>query len=351
MQIGIGLDQSLRLTFDEQRRLVREAAGLQYTSAWTNSSGVGRDIFQICAQWWSASAEAVDGGIMTGVSVLPVLYWSLPALASSAATAAEISGGRFILGLGGTLTNAAVRRRFNLPDVPPIAAMREYLLSLRELLTGGSVERSGKAVELHGAQLAFQPPAVPLYVGALGPQMLRLAGELADGAALNWCTPEQIAWSRDRVAEGARKAGRDPAAVQMAEYIRVCVDDDEDAARRAFTRAILGYALREPGGPKDRGYRAHFGRMGFDDALSELEARRENGASTEEIVEAFPRELLRLVGYFGPSAGAAAAFRRLAEGLDIAIVRVVPVRAGVEAVEAVMRACRPELAEAVGSGQ
>jgi alkanesulfonate monooxygenase SsuD/methylene tetrahydromethanopterin reductase-like flavin-dependent oxidoreductase (luciferase family) len=351
MEIGIGLDQSLRLTFAEQRRLVHEAAESGYTSAWTNASGVGRDIFQICDQWWRASADAVDGGIVTGVSVLPVLYWSVPALAAAAATTAEITGGRFILGLGGTLTNAAVRRRFNLADVPPVAAMREYLLGLRELLAGDAVERSGKLIELHGAQLAFRPPAVPLYVGALGPQMLRLAGELSDGAALNWCTPEQIAWSRERVTEGARRAGRDPAAVQMAEYIRICVDDDEDTARRALTRAILGYALREPGAPKDRGYRAHFGRMGFDAELSELEERRDAGASADVIVESFPRELLQMVGYFGPAAGAAAAFCRLAAGLDTAIVRVVPSRPGVAAVEAVMRACRPELVAAVGNGQ
>ena len=351
MEIGIGLDQSLRLSFADQRRLVREAAELGYPSAWTNSGGVGRDIFQICGQWWNASAEAVDGGIITGVSVLPVLYWSVASLAAAAATTAEITGGRFVLGLGGTLTNAALRRRFNLPDAPPISAMREYLISLRELLTGGVVERSGKAVELHGAQLAFQPPAVPLYVGALGPQMLRLAGELSDGAALNWCSPEQIAWSRERVAEGARRAGRDPAAVRIAEYIRVCVDDDEDAARRAMTRAILGYALREPGAPKDRGYRAHFGRMGFDEPLSELEARRDAGASADEIIEAFPRELLRMVGYFGPAAEAAAAFHRLAEGLDVAIVRVVPARPGVGAVEAVLRACRPGLETSAGSGR
>ena len=349
MEIGIGLDQSLRLSFAEQGRLVRDAVELGYTSAWTNSGGVGRDIFQICGQWWSASADVVEGGITTGVSVLPVLYWSVPALASAAATAAEITGGRFVLGLGGTLTNAAARRRFNLPELPPVGAMREYLLSLRELLSGESVERSGKAVELHGAQLAFRPPAVPLYVGALGPQMLRLAGELSDGAALNWCTPEQIAWSRERVAEGARKASRDPSAVKMAEYIRVCVDDDEDAARRALTRAVLGYALREPGAPKDRGYRAHIGRLGFDEPLTALEARRDAGAPNDEIVEAFPRDLLRMVGYFGPAAGAAAAFARLAEGLDTAIVRVVPARPGVEAVEAVMRACQPELVEATGS--
>ena len=53
------------------------------------------------------------------------------------------------------------------------------------------------------------PPA-PVYLAALGPQMLRLAGEVAEGALLNWATPERIAASRSRIAEGAVRAGRDP---------------------------------------------------------------------------------------------------------------------------------------------
>ena len=65
----------------------------------------------------------------------------------------------------------------------------------------------------------------------------------------------------------------------MIEYIRICVDDDEDVARRAYTRALMGYALARPGVSKALGYRGHFGRMGFDEALTELEERRERGAS------------------------------------------------------------------------
>jgi len=104
------------------------------------------------------------------------------------------------------------------------------------------------------------------------------------------------------------------------------VDDDEDLARRAYTRALMGDALDRPGVSKTLGYRGHFGRMGFDEALTELEERRERGASDDELIDAFPVELARLVGYFGPARGAAAAFRRLAEGLDTALVRVVRAR-------------------------
>jgi alkanesulfonate monooxygenase SsuD/methylene tetrahydromethanopterin reductase-like flavin-dependent oxidoreductase (luciferase family) len=133
---------------------------------------------------------------------------------------------------------------------------------------------------------------------------------------------------RQHVAEGARRAGRDPAEIPFAQYIRVCVDEDEEAARRAFAMQVLGYALARPGQPKDTGYRAHFGRMGFEEILTELEARRDAGTPVAELVDALPKELLLRVGYFGRAAGAAEAFRRLAQGLDEAMVRLITVRSG-----------------------
>ena len=126
--------------------------------------------------------------------------------------------------------------------------------------------------------------------------MLTLAGEAADGAALNWCTPEQVAASRATVTQGAQAAGRDPSEVAMIEYIRICVDDDVDAARRAYTKALMGYALAPPGANKALGYRGHFARMGFDEALTELEDRRDRGASDEELIDAFPVELAEARG-------------------------------------------------------
>ncbi len=346
MDIGIGLDHSLRLGFPEQRTLIHEAVELGYTSAWTPAAAVSRDAFHICAQW-SAAAGPPGGGFTTGISVVPAPMWTAPTLAMQAGTVGELTGGRFILGIGsGSIDNPAVRASFGLTGYPVISGMRDYLITLRGLLAGEAVDHDGKAVTLHGVQLGFRPPRVPVYLAALGPQMLRLAGEASDGALLNWCAPEQIAWSRERVAEGARRAGRDPGEVQIVEYIRICVDEDEDVARRALARATIGYATARPGVSKDRGYRGHFARMGFDDALTELEARRDRGASEDELVEAFPTDLLLRAGYFGKPAGAASAFDALARGLDVAIVRVVPARSGIDAVRAVMQACRPALVTA-----
>jgi 5,10-methylenetetrahydromethanopterin reductase len=342
VEIAVGLDRALGLSWDRYRELGRHAAHLGYQSVWTNAAN-GRDAMHVCAQWSVATSDVVPGGIGTGVSVIPVGYWSPASMASCAATVGEITGGKFVLGIGsGALQDGAFRRSLGLDDkLRPIGTMREWLVTLRALLAGATVEHEGRALTLHGVSLGAAPPKVPVALGALGPNMLTLAGEAADAAALNWCTPEQVSASRETVAAGARAAGREPSEVAMIEYVRICVDDDVDAARRAYVKALMGYALARPGTNKALGYRGHFGRMGFDEALTELEDRRDRGASEDELIEAFPVDLALLVGYFGPASGAAQAFRRLAEGLDTAIVRVVAARPGLESIVAVMEACQP----------
>ena len=346
MQIGLGLDATLGLTFEDQGRLAREAATLGYASLWT-PEGAGLDAFQLCLLRWQASAEVTPGGLGTGIAVSPIAYRSPVAFAVSAGTLSAMSGGRFVLGIGsGGIYRPATRRALGFRTMSALAATRDYLVTIRRLLAGEVVDYDGDAVTLHDVQLLMPaPPPVPIYLAALGPEMLRLGGELADGLALNWCSAEQIAWSRERADEGARRAGRDPAELRLVEYIRICVDEDEELARRALARATLGYALGESV-PSERarafGYRAHFERMGFTEPLAELDRMRVDGASEEELVEAFPPELLHRVAYFGPPEGAAAAFAALAHGLDLAIVRVVAARPGLDAVRAAMEACRPD---------
>ena len=280
MEIAVGLDRGLGLSWPQYRELGVHAAGLGYQGIWTNAAN-GRDSLHVCAQWSVATAAVVPGGLSTGISVIPVGYWSPAALASGAATVGEISGGRFVLGIGsGAIQIPTFRRSLGLDDgLRPIGAMREWLVTLRALLAGETVDHEGRAFTLRGVGLGTPPPRVPVALGALGPKMLALAGEAADGAALNWCTAEQVAASREVVAQGARAAGRDPGEVDMIEYVRICVDDDEDVARRAYVKALMGYALAQPGANKQLGYRGHFARMGFDEALTELEVRRDRGAA------------------------------------------------------------------------
>jgi hypothetical protein len=124
-------------------------------------------------------------------------------------------------------------------------------------------------------------------------------------------------------------------------YVRVCVDDDVTAARRAFGGQVLSYATAAPGAPKTAGYRGMFAQMGFDAVLSELEDRRDRGVALPELVDAAPDELLTAVGYFGPAAGAASAYARFSAGLDETVVRIITVRPGPEPVIEAMSALTP----------
>jgi alkanesulfonate monooxygenase SsuD/methylene tetrahydromethanopterin reductase-like flavin-dependent oxidoreductase (luciferase family) len=287
VEVGLGLDSRLGISPAQLRDLAPEASALGYQSLWTNA-GVDYDPIAICVAWHERS------GLATGVSVVPIARNPAPVLALAARTAHELTGGRFVLGVG---SGSVVER--------PIAAVRSYIDELRKTAKD-----------------------VPIYVGALGPQMLALAGRHADGAALNWCTPAQVAWSRERVGPRAR----------LIEYVRMCVDDDLAAARLALAKQILAYALLvRPSGAG--GYRSHFERMGFASQLDQLEAKRAAGASDDEVARAVPDGMLSAFGYAGPAAGAAAAFKKLSAGLDVAIVRVLAARQGnVEGVRATMRA-------------
>ncbi len=144
------------------------------------------------------------------------------------------------------------------------------------------------------------------------------------------------------MAEGAARQGRDPDEVALTMYIRVCVDDDVEAARRAFGAQVLGYAMARPGTPLTAGYRGLFAEMGFGEVLSELEERRAGGTSMDALVGAAPDAMLSAVGYFGPAAGAAPAYARLTAGLDETMVRIITARPGLEPVVATMEALTPD---------
>lgn len=276
MQIGLGIDQRLGLTVAQLRDLAPRVRDRGYHSMWTNAS-LEYDPIALCVAWHAMS------GLATGISVVPIQRNPPAVLALAARTAHQLTGGTFTLGVGaGSVTEK------------PIGAVRAYVREIKKVARD-----------------------VPLIVGALGPQMLRLAGRESQGAALNWCTPEQVDWSR-------AQAG---AEAQMLDYIRVCVDDDVAAARRAVAEQILAYALLvRPSGAS--GYRRHFGRMGFDDEVAFLEKLKGQGKNDDELVRAMPDRLLATFGYAGRGDGAREWFAKMSRGLDIAVVRLLTPRPG-----------------------
>ena len=264
MEIDVGLD-AVGLRFEVEAQVAVEAARLGYGRLWTGSIG---DPFQTCALRWAETRGVVAGGIGTAIGVLPVGVRTPADVAMSAAALSRATGGRFVLGIGaGSTYESAYRETWGIEERSPLALMRAYLTTIRAFLAGESVTSQGAGVRYHQARLAAEAAPTPIYLGVVGPEMARLGGELADGVYLSWCTADQVTLMRQRVAEGADQAQRAPSDVTVAASVRVCIDDDDEIAKRGLADALLPYVLGW-GGPPPRPFRASFERMGFGPELA-----------------------------------------------------------------------------------
>src|SRR5688572_18618142 len=180
--------------------LARAADDAGYTSIWAPEVG-SRDAIVLCALYGSATKRAT-----VGTGVIPMYSRNVASLSLAVAAAAEASDGRFILGIG-TGHRFPAEAWFESRWQQPRQRLRETILVLREALAGERVHHDG-AVRLSGFHLGTAPPPVPIYVGALTPPSLRLAGEVADGVILNWLPPEGIEKAALVAREAAAEAGR-----------------------------------------------------------------------------------------------------------------------------------------------
>jgi alkanesulfonate monooxygenase SsuD/methylene tetrahydromethanopterin reductase-like flavin-dependent oxidoreductase (luciferase family) len=245
------------------------------------------------------------GGHLLATGVVPLPSRTPQLLAMAAATAQERSGGRLVLGLGtGPSRSGALER------------LRRTVVALREVLRDGRAKIDGEA--LHLTLVPGQPP--PVWIAALGPNAVRVAGEVADGVLLNWCTPDRVARARRELAEGAKAAGRDPLEVTVGVYVRACADADETASRTALAAAAAEYASYAS-------YARQFASMGLGD-----EAVRASAAHRAGRPQDVPA---RLVDELCLSGRADEAARRLdgyrAAGADVPVVYPV-IAAGADAV-------------------
>ena len=147
------------------------------------------------------------------------IHYRSPTLAAiDAAIIDELSGGRLILGLvpGSPVATAPFGLRFEKEHI--LAKMREYVEIVRRLLAGERVSIDGEVYKIKGAQIHFKPARkkVPILVGARGPRLSQLAGEVSDGAFVGGLQPpEFVKLTVDNVRLGARKAGRDPSELDL----------------------------------------------------------------------------------------------------------------------------------------
>ncbi len=155
--------------------------------------------------------------------------------ASSIGAINEISGGRAILGIGPG--DKATFDAMGISWDKPLTMTKETIAAIRAYFTGKTVNQTGEMVNISGAKMAFNTGNVPIYMGAQGPKMLELAGEVADGVLINASHPKDFEVAVKQIAAGAKTAGRDPKDVDVAAY--ACFSIDKDAKKAASAAQIV----------------------------------------------------------------------------------------------------------------
>jgi 5,10-methylenetetrahydromethanopterin reductase len=215
-------------------RFARVAEDVGFQDVWFPDHYFIREVYAALAL---AAAATTRVGLGTAVTSPYLRHPVL--LASAVATIDEISGGRAILGLG--VGGHEFPSQLAVSLARPLAVCREATEIIRRLLAGETVTYQGKIFSVRGARLNFTPsrPA-PVYLAARGPQMLTLAGEIADGVITHGTHPRYLGLARDRLANGLGRAARPLSAVDLALMGEVVVTDDAAAARqRLRPRCVL----------------------------------------------------------------------------------------------------------------
>ncbi len=217
------------LTAERFTRMAAIAEDAGFDQIW-----VSNDLFWRSSPVMLAAAAKETSKIALGAAVLNPVSMHVSEIAMAAATLHEISDGRFLLGIGSgadEFLNWA-----GLKPAPALARTRLAITDLRALLSG--VPPVGWRREAH---LRIGPARVPIYVGGMGPQMLALAGELADGALPLLFPPEHYTLATTHVMNGIRRAGRTPGSVDIAACVWCSIDNDPRAAQRALAGKIAYY--------------------------------------------------------------------------------------------------------------
>lgn len=200
-------------------------AELGYSDVWTGEANSADGFTPL------ALAAVASDRLQLGTAVVPVYTRGPGLLAMQAATMAELAPGRFALGVGSS-SDVIVERWNATPFVEPYKRVRDTVRFLRAALTGEKVDAEYETFSVRGFRLGRHlelPP--PIYVAALRPGMLRLAGREADGAILNWLSAQDVSKVVPEVGAGKAIVAR----------IFVCPTEDADRARYVGRIGIAAY--------------------------------------------------------------------------------------------------------------
>jgi 5,10-methylenetetrahydromethanopterin reductase len=255
---------SLRLNNDlpisDYVALARAAEEAGFDQFW-----VSHDLFLRSSPVVLAAVALATERIAIGTCILNPYTLHPAEIAMAAATLDELSGGRFLLGIGAGA--AEFMKWVRLPRERPLAVTRRAIEQVRAVLDGRSASgwepeaylrfswtttgAGGHAAGKHGDPTAHVSGAddvqsrggrrIPIYLAALSPRMLRLAGELADGVLPLLFPPEHYATVEPLIRAGAERAGRDMAEIDLAACVWCSVSNDRSAAEAVLKDKIAYY--------------------------------------------------------------------------------------------------------------
>lgn len=233
MSVRFSLRLNNDLPVEDYVVLARAAEEMGFDQFW-----VSNDLFLRSAPVVLAAVAQATERIEIGTCILNPYSIHPAEIAMAAATLDELSGGRFNLGLGAGAEEFL--KWVGLARERPLATTREALLQLRAVLDGEQAPGWDPEAYLRfGDRSAAR--RIPIYLAALSPRMLRLAGELADGALPLLFPPEHYETVAPLIREGVERAGRDLDDFDLAACIWCSVSDDYDAAERVLRDKIAYY--------------------------------------------------------------------------------------------------------------
>jgi 5,10-methylenetetrahydromethanopterin reductase len=216
-----------------------------FEAVWQAESRLVRDAIVPMAAY-----AAVTERIKVGSGVINNWTRNIGLLAATFLTLDDLAPDRVICGIGAwwdpLAKNVGIDRR------KPLTAMRETVEVLRRLLDMERVTFHGEFHHVDGIELDVvhgrkEPRNVPIYIGATGPKMMELTGEIADGVVLNYCVPPSYnEQAMERLEAGAKSAGRSIDELDRPQLVVCSVDEDEDKALDTSRELLTQYLAQQP---------------------------------------------------------------------------------------------------------
>lgn len=222
-----------------------------FSEIWQGDNRLARDCIVLMSAFLTHTKR-----IRVASGVLPIWTRNPAVIAASFSSMWELGGkvdgrGRVMLGLGAWWEPIASRVGVKMSK--PLKAMRENIEAIRQLLTMETITYQGEFVNLEDVSLDVvygdkSPRDIPIYLGATGPKMLELAGEICDGVCLNYgVSVDYVKRAISLVEKGAQKAGKTIQDVDLPELMVVSMsDDDPDEALHAGKKLAAYYFATEP---------------------------------------------------------------------------------------------------------